>query len=58
MKVTVFRTCLGLPSLVVVLAENQRSLAFTLQDRNAVLAVEVDSPDFDRRLAECGAGHG
>lgn len=41
------RCTLGLPTLMVVLAENQRASAQTLAERNAALVVEAGAPDFD-----------
>jgi UDP-2,4-diacetamido-2,4,6-trideoxy-beta-L-altropyranose hydrolase len=41
------RCTLGLPSVMVVLAENQRPAAHALAERGAALVVEADAPDFD-----------
>jgi UDP-2,4-diacetamido-2,4,6-trideoxy-beta-L-altropyranose hydrolase len=41
------RCTLGLPTLMVVLAENQRAAAATLTEREAALAVDAGDPDFD-----------
>ena len=41
------RCTLGLPSVVIVLAENQRSAAAALVERGAALALDADQPDFD-----------
>lgn len=41
------RCTLGLPSLLVVLAENQRPAARALAERDAVLAVDAKAADFD-----------
>ena len=40
------RCTLGLPSLLVVLAPNQRPAAETLAERNAALVVDADAADF------------
>jgi UDP-2,4-diacetamido-2,4,6-trideoxy-beta-L-altropyranose hydrolase len=48
------RCTLGLPSVLVVLAENQRPTARAMAERGAALVVDVDDPtfeaDFDRAL--------
>jgi len=41
------RCTLGLPSLMVVLADNQRSAARALAERGAALLADVTDPDFD-----------
>jgi UDP-2,4-diacetamido-2,4,6-trideoxy-beta-L-altropyranose hydrolase len=41
------RCTLGLPSLIVVLAENQRGAALAMAERNAALVADVAAPDFD-----------
>jgi UDP-2,4-diacetamido-2,4,6-trideoxy-beta-L-altropyranose hydrolase len=41
------RCVLGLPSLMVVLADNQRAAARTLADEGAALAADLSAPDFD-----------
>jgi UDP-2,4-diacetamido-2,4,6-trideoxy-beta-L-altropyranose hydrolase len=41
------RCTLGLPSLQVVLADNQRAAAQALADRGAALNVDLAAPDFD-----------
>lgn len=41
------RCTLGLPTLTLVLAENQRSAAQTLADREAALVADVDASDFE-----------
>jgi UDP-2,4-diacetamido-2,4,6-trideoxy-beta-L-altropyranose hydrolase len=41
------RCTLGLPSLIVVLAENQRGAARAMAERNAALVADVAAPDFD-----------
>ena len=41
------RCTLGLPTLMVVLAENQRAAARTLAEREAALVVDVGAADFD-----------
>jgi UDP-2,4-diacetamido-2,4,6-trideoxy-beta-L-altropyranose hydrolase len=40
----------GLPTLMLVLAENQRAAAQTLAEREAALVVEAGAPDFDGRF--------
>jgi len=44
------RCTLGLPSAVVVLAENQRPAARTLAERGAALVLDAAQPDFDAVL--------
>lgn len=41
------RCTLGLPSLILVLAENQRGAAQAMAERGAALVVDVAAPDFD-----------
>lgn len=41
------RCVLGLPSITVILAENQRPAARALAERGAALVVDADDPDFD-----------
>lgn len=41
------RCTLGLPSLLIVLAEHQRPAARALAERDAVLAVDAEAADFD-----------
>lgn len=41
------RCVLGLPSLMVVLAENQRGAAAAIAERQAALVVDVAQPDFE-----------
>jgi spore coat polysaccharide biosynthesis predicted glycosyltransferase SpsG len=41
------RCVLGLPSILVVLADNQRAAARAMAERGAALVVDVDQPDFD-----------
>ena len=41
------RCVLGLPSLMIVLADNQREAARALAERGAALAVDAATPDFD-----------
>jgi UDP-2,4-diacetamido-2,4,6-trideoxy-beta-L-altropyranose hydrolase len=41
------RCTLGLPTLMVVLAENQRAAARTLAEREAALVVDAAAPDFE-----------
>lgn len=45
------RACLGLPSVCLVLADNQRPLALELDRRGATLAIDVEAADFDEALA-------
>lgn len=42
------RCILGLPSLLVVLADNQRPAALAMADREAALVVDVADPEFDK----------
>ena len=42
------RCILGLPSVLVVLAENQRPAARAMADREAALVVDVGDPEFDQ----------
>jgi len=44
------RCVLGLPSLVVILAENQRAAAAALVERGAVLAVDASADDFEAQF--------
>src|SRR6202043_432324 len=44
------RCTVGLPSLMLVLAENQRAAAQALAERDAALVVDAGAPDFDDRL--------
>ena len=44
------RCTLGLPSAIVVLAENQRPAALTLAERGAALMLDAAQPDFDAGL--------
>jgi UDP-2,4-diacetamido-2,4,6-trideoxy-beta-L-altropyranose hydrolase len=41
------RCTLGLPSLLVALADNQRPAARAMAERNAALVVDIADPDFD-----------
>ncbi|WP_366501506.1 UDP-2,4-diacetamido-2,4,6-trideoxy-beta-L-altropyranose hydrolase [Phenylobacterium sp.] len=41
------RCVLGLPSLLVALADNQRPAARTLAERGVALVVDIDEPEFD-----------
>lgn len=41
------RCTLGLPSIMVVLADNQRPAARSLAEREAAIVIEADAPDFD-----------
>ncbi len=52
------RCCLGLPSVMLVLADNQRTIAEQLQDVGASLALEmadVDTPKFAETIAQLRA---
>jgi UDP-2,4-diacetamido-2,4,6-trideoxy-beta-L-altropyranose hydrolase len=44
------RCTLGLPSLMLILAENQRAAAGTLAERGAALVVDLAAPDFEARF--------
>lgn len=44
------RCVVGLPSLMVVLADNQKTAALALAEREAALVVDVADPDFDDAL--------
>lgn len=44
------RCVLGLPSVIVVLADNQRAVAQALAERGAALMIEANQPDFDAAL--------
>jgi UDP-2,4-diacetamido-2,4,6-trideoxy-beta-L-altropyranose hydrolase len=44
------RCVLGLPSILVVLADNQRAAATALAEREAALVIDVDAKDFDAQL--------
>lgn len=50
------RSCLGLPTVLVVLAENQRPNAQALAAAGAVVVVEANDPDFEFRLGAAVAG--
>lgn len=43
---------MGLPSILVVLADNQAELAERLAAADAVLALDAREPDFETRLVE------
>ncbi len=45
------RACLGLPSVSLILADNQRDLTMKLDDRGATLALDARWPGFEARLA-------
>ncbi len=36
------RCCLGLPTIMLVLAENQKTIAYNLEQANAIFSIEVD----------------
>jgi spore coat polysaccharide biosynthesis predicted glycosyltransferase SpsG len=44
------RCVVGLPSTLVILAENQRPNAQAMADREAALVLELAAPDFDESL--------
>jgi UDP-2,4-diacetamido-2,4,6-trideoxy-beta-L-altropyranose hydrolase len=44
------RCVLGLPSVILVLADNQRPAAQTLAERGAALAIDASGPDFEAQL--------
>ena len=44
------RACLGLPSIVVILADNQARMARALDDAGVVMALDVRDEAFDQRL--------
>lgn len=44
------RCILGLPSLLLIVAENQRPAALALAARGAALVVDVDAPDFTNQF--------
>lgn len=44
------RCVVGLPSILVILAENQRPNAQAMADREAALVLELAAPDFDESL--------
>jgi spore coat polysaccharide biosynthesis predicted glycosyltransferase SpsG len=46
------RACLGLPAVTLILADNQRDLAWRMDADGLTLAVEVQAPDFEGRLGE------
>ncbi len=46
------RCALGLPTLAVVVADNQRAMIGRLAKADAVLQVDLGDPDFDERLLE------
>jgi UDP-2,4-diacetamido-2,4,6-trideoxy-beta-L-altropyranose hydrolase len=46
------RACLGLPSVLVILAENQRAQGYQMQDRGAALTVDASADDFGARLGD------
>jgi UDP-2,4-diacetamido-2,4,6-trideoxy-beta-L-altropyranose hydrolase len=45
------RACLGLPSVSLILADNQRDLTMKLDERGATLALDARWPGFEARLA-------
>jgi len=44
------RCTLGLPSIMIVLADNQRAAARALADRGAAIVIDAQAPDFDEAL--------
>jgi UDP-2,4-diacetamido-2,4,6-trideoxy-beta-L-altropyranose hydrolase len=44
------RCVLGLPSVMIVVAETQRAAATAMEERGAALVVEAAAPDFDARF--------
>jgi UDP-2,4-diacetamido-2,4,6-trideoxy-beta-L-altropyranose hydrolase len=46
------RCCLGLPSIALILADNQRPIAQELASRGAVLAIEAGTRDLESRLQQ------
>jgi len=46
------RACVGLPSLCLVLAENQAAMARSLAEAGACIAVDARAPDFEAELAK------
>jgi UDP-2,4-diacetamido-2,4,6-trideoxy-beta-L-altropyranose hydrolase len=49
------RCCLGLPTVLLVLADNQRPNALALAAEGAAVVVEADGAGFDERLRACVA---
>jgi UDP-2,4-diacetamido-2,4,6-trideoxy-beta-L-altropyranose hydrolase len=47
------RCTLGLPSVLVVLAENQKPAARAMAEREAALVVDAAAPDFEDALDRC-----
>ena len=45
------RACLGLPTITVVLADNQAAMARRLAQAGAAIALDVRDPDFEAQLA-------
>jgi UDP-2,4-diacetamido-2,4,6-trideoxy-beta-L-altropyranose hydrolase len=50
------RCCLGLPTLTVILADNQRANAEVLAAAGAAVALEASDPDFPAKLAAAFTG--
>jgi len=46
------RACLGLPTVTLILADNQRDMAMKLDEAGATLALDARWPGLERRLAE------
>lgn len=44
------RCCLGLPSIILILAENQRLISFELDKTGAAAAISLDESDLDAQL--------
>ena len=49
------RACLGLPTVTLILADNQRDMAMKLDEAGATLALDARWPGLERRLAEAVA---
>lgn len=46
------RACLGLPTVTLILADNQRDMAMKLDEAGATLALDARWPGLERRLAD------
>lgn len=49
------RACLGLPTVTLILADNQRDMAMKLDEAGATLALDARWPGLERRLSEAVA---
>jgi UDP-2,4-diacetamido-2,4,6-trideoxy-beta-L-altropyranose hydrolase len=49
------RACLGLPTVIVVLADNQAPMVERLAQAGAALALDARAPDFEAGLADAWA---